>query len=109
MVFEAATLWVASMLHLLAAADASSRSVAAGVAEALICVALLGGAFALSRQSWRGVRVALATVGFAIFGFIVGLTFTVRGGSPGDLAYHAVMLPLLVATAVLLAREVRSA
>ena len=43
---------------------------------------------------------ALGAVGFAIFGFIVGLTFTISGGSAVDLAYHAVMLPILVATAV---------
>ena len=41
---------------------------------------------------------------FAIFGFIVGLTFTIRGGDAIDLAYHATMLPVLTATAALLAR-----
>ncbi len=34
------------------------------------------------------------------FGFVVGLTFTISGGAAIDLAYHAVMLPILVATAV---------
>ena len=43
---------------------------------------------------------ALGAVGFAIFGFVVGLTFTISGGAAIDLAYHAVMLPILVATAV---------
>ncbi len=105
--FEAATLWVASMVHLLAVADPDSGSLAAGVAEAVICLVLIAGAVALSRRSRRGIRFALGTVGFAIFGFLVGLTATVRGGEPLNLAYHATMLPLLVATAVLLARKTR--
>ncbi|WP_369046774.1 hypothetical protein [Sinomonas sp. P10A9] len=35
-------------------------------------------------------------------GFIVGLTFTLLGGEPGDVAYHLIALPVLVATFVLL-------
>jgi hypothetical protein len=40
--------------------------------------------------------------------FIVGLTFTVQGGEPADLVYQVTMLPVLIATAVLLANELRS-
>ena len=61
---------------------------------------LLAGAAALFRDPVRGRTAALGAVGFAIFGFIVGLTFTISGGAAIDLAYHAVMLPILIATAV---------
>jgi hypothetical protein len=104
---ESATLAVFSTLHLSGALRiGSGKSYGAGVAEALICLALAGGAWALAvARSERGRRVALVAVGFAILGFVVGLTFTVRGGDAIDLIYHATMLPVLVATAVLLARR----
>ncbi len=75
-----------------------------GACEAIICLVLIAGVVALMRRSQRGARVALATVAFAIFGFLVGLSFTVRTGG-ADLVYHAAMLPVLVATAVMLARD----
>ncbi|MBV9803563.1 MAG: hypothetical protein JO130_10250 [Solirubrobacterales bacterium] len=115
--FEAFTLAVFATLHLSGAlrigSSASGRaSYGAGVAEALICVALAGGAWALvhspapaaARAAARR-RVARFALGFAITGFIVGLTFTVDSGDPIDLGYHLVMLPVLVATTVLLARR----
>jgi hypothetical protein len=34
--------------------------------------------------------------GLAIGGFVVGLNFTVRGGGAVDIAYHAVVPPLLL-------------
>lgn len=94
----AMSLAVFATLHLAGALRVGSSSGAgAGVPEALICVVLLGGSVSRSR------RVALSAVGFAIFGFLVGLTFTAGGGSPIDLAYHLVMLPVLIATVSLLA------
>jgi multisubunit Na+/H+ antiporter MnhF subunit len=104
---ESATLAVFATLHLTGTLriGASGRSYGAGIAEALICVALACGAFALARSPARGRRVALAALGFAIFGFLVGLSFTVGSGDTIDLAYHLVMLPVLVATAALLARR----
>ena len=97
---EALTLAVFATLHLSGALHIGSSgrpSYGAGVAEALICVALVGGAAAGSR------RAALAALGFAIFGFLVGLSFTVGSGDTIDLAYHLVMLPILMATAALVA------
>jgi hypothetical protein len=41
--------------------------------------------------------VGLAATGFAAFGFLVGLTITARAGHLPDIAYHAAVLPLLVA------------
>ncbi|HTX09343.1 MAG TPA: hypothetical protein VME22_12065 [Solirubrobacteraceae bacterium] len=104
---ESATLALFSALHLSGALRiGSGSSDGAGVAEALICLALAAGAFALARApAPRGRRVALCAVAFAILGFIIGLTFTVQGGDAIDLMYHATMLPVLVATAVLLARR----
>lgn len=103
MTAEAATLAAAATLHLTRALDSGSKPSdldPAGVAEAVICVVLLAGAAALFRDPVQGRPTALGAVGFAIFGFIVGLTFTISGGPAVDLAYHAVMLPILIATAV---------
>ncbi|MBV9050264.1 MAG: hypothetical protein JOY58_18495 [Solirubrobacterales bacterium] len=61
---------------------------------------LIVGAVALARDPERGRRIALATLVFAILGFIVGLNCTVQGGDPIDVAYHATMLPLLVVTLI---------
>jgi hypothetical protein len=76
----------------------------AGVAEAVICAALAAGAMALLRAPDKGRPLALAATGFAVAGFVVGLSFTVRGGDTPDLIYHAVMLPVLIMTVILLAR-----
>ena len=97
---QAATLAAFATLHLTGAlrVGASGRSYGAGIAEALICIALGCGALA------RGRRVPLLALGFAIFGFLVGLSFTLDSGDTIDLVYHLVMLPVLVVTAVLVAR-----
>jgi peptidoglycan/LPS O-acetylase OafA/YrhL len=101
---ESGTLAVFAVLHLSGVLRiGADRSYGAGVAEALICAALLAGAVALYRWPARGRRVALAALAFAIFGFFVGLSFTVGSGDAIDLAYHAVMLPVLMVTAALLA------
>jgi hypothetical protein len=94
--FVAATLVVASVLHLSGAVDGGSppfHADRAGIAEAVIAVVLAGGAFALLRGARR---VALGAVVFAVAGFGVGLSMTVRGGGAADIAYHAAVLPLLV-------------
>ena len=68
------TLAVFSTLHLtgvLRIRSSSRPSYGAGVAEALICIALLAGACALVHSPARGRRVALAAVAFAIVGFFV--------------------------------------
>jgi hypothetical protein len=108
--FEALSLAVASTLHLSRALGGGSKPFnprAAGIAEAAIGIVLAAGLVALLRDSGRGRRAALAATAFAIVGFVVGLTFTVQGGDPVDVAYHAVMLPVLVATAIGLLRRPR--
>jgi hypothetical protein len=102
MVFEAATLAVMAFGHLsgsFAGGSPPFQRVHAGIAESIIGVALVCGAVSLVSASRR---VALATIGFAIAGFIIGLNFTIRGGDAIDIAYHATVLPLLVVTLVAL-------
>jgi drug/metabolite transporter (DMT)-like permease len=105
--FEAVTLAVAAGMHLSGAIDGGSKpfdASDAGVAEAVICAALAAGATALLRAPGKGRPHALAATGFAVAGFAVGLSFTVRSGDAPDLIYHAIMLPVLIATVILLAR-----
>jgi hypothetical protein len=101
MAVEAASLAVVSALHL-SGADGTDAT-GAGVAEAVICVVLLGGVIAYRRAPW-GRTAAAAATGFAIVGFCYGLSLTVRGGDAGDVAYHATVLPLLILTLILIIR-----
>jgi hypothetical protein len=105
---EAASLAVVSALHLtgiLAGGTKPYEPADAGIAEALICLALTGGAIALTR-GWPNARgIASGTLAFAILGFLVGLAFTVRGGHAIDIAYHLTVLPLLLVTLLLLRRR----
>jgi peptidoglycan/LPS O-acetylase OafA/YrhL len=101
-----ATLAVVSTLHLSGAIHGGSKPydpTGAGIAEAVIGIVLAAGAAALLLAPDRGRRLALAATGFALLGFVLGLTFTIHGGTPFDIAYHATILPVLIATAVLLA------
>jgi CHASE2 domain-containing sensor protein len=77
----------------------------AGIAEAIIGVALLVGAAALWRQTGHHWGLAVGATSFAILGFVVGLTFTLRGGDPIDIAYHLTLLPVLLLTLVVLLRR----
>jgi hypothetical protein len=73
--FAAITLAVMSFLHLsgtLSGGPEPFNRTHAGIAEALICVALSSGGTMLSRESAHARGVALASVVFAILGFIVG-------------------------------------
>jgi hypothetical protein len=108
MTLEVASLAVISSLHLshvLAGGKKPFRPTAAGIAEAVIAVVLAFGLAALLRRATHTRAIAAATVLFAIAGFVVGLIFTLRGGDAIDIAYHATVLPLLLATLVLLLRR----
>jgi hypothetical protein len=105
---EAATLATMSILHLsgiLAGGTRPFRPTDAGIAEAVICGVLLGGAAALARDPLRGRLIALAALAFAILGVIAGLSFTVRGGNAIDIAYHATLLPVLLITLLAVAKR----
>src|SRR5205807_9445750 len=101
-----ATLAVMSTLHLTGGLSGGSKPFSAphaGVAEAIIGAVLLAGAAAVYRDRPEARTVALAAIWFAIAGFVLGLTFTIRGGGGIDIAYHVVMLPMLLFTAARLA------
>jgi hypothetical protein len=109
MVVEAATLAVASALHLSGSVQGRSapfNAGHAGVAEAIIGGVLAAGAVVMFRPPAPGrARAAgLATTGFAIAGFLVGLNFTARGGHLPDIAYHITMLPVLIGSLIVLVR-----
>ena len=112
MAFEVATLAVAATVHLAGYTPAGSKppfdASHAGVAEAIIGVALVYGAIQVLRSSRRAWAAAVATTSFAILGFLVGLTITAQGGDVPDVAYHVIMLPILVASLVILARSGRT-
>ena len=105
--FVAATLAVVSPLHLTGVIGGGSEPFNpsdAGIAEAVICVVLAAAAVAAFRNPGGARRVAVGAVIFAIIGFLVGLSITVRGGDAFDVTYHSVLLPVLVVTLVLLLR-----
>lgn len=105
---EAASLAVASALHLSGLVHGHGHGFSptgAGIPEAVIGVVLLWGAVSLARRGPAGRPTALGATVFAIAGFIVGLTFTTRGGDLPDIAYHATVLPLLLVTLVLILRS----
>jgi NAD(P)-dependent dehydrogenase (short-subunit alcohol dehydrogenase family) len=95
MAFAAGTLAVASALHLSGSVHGSEPFDAqhAGIAEAIIGTVLASGAIVMFRAPGRARTVGLATIGFAIVGFLVGLNFTARGGHLPDVAYHVILLP----------------
>jgi hypothetical protein len=108
MLFEAATLAVASALHL--SGNVQGRSLPfnadhAGIAEAIIGVVLAAGAVVMLRSPARARAVGLGATGFAIAGFLLGLNLTARGGHIPDVAYHVVMLPVLIGGLVALLRS----
>jgi hypothetical protein len=107
MAFEAVTLAVASLLHLSGNVQGRSRpfnAEHAGVAEAIIGTVLAGGAAEMIRAPARARSIGLATTDFATIGFLIGLSFTVRGGHLPDVAYHVVILPFLIGSMIALLR-----
>jgi hypothetical protein len=103
--FVAATLAVMSFLHLSGLLDDGSDPFDpnhAGIAEAVIALVLFWGAGALLGGAPRSRGLGIAATGFAILGFIVGLTFTIQGGATIDIAYHLAVLPLLLFAAATL-------
>jgi hypothetical protein len=104
----AATLAAMSLLHpsgILGGGAKPFDPSAAGIAEAVIGLALAYGAAALLRKGSRARPVALAATGFAIVGFLVGLRFTLAGGSAIDITYHLGALPILLLTLTGLVRS----
>ncbi|HWG72441.1 MAG TPA: hypothetical protein VG184_00125, partial [Acidimicrobiales bacterium] len=77
MAFEAVSLAVAATLHLSGQVHGRGKPFDAdhaGIAEAIICIVLASGAFAMLRSATHARAIGLATTGFAIVGFCVGLS-----------------------------------
>jgi hypothetical protein len=107
MALEAASLAVAATLHLSGHAHGRGKSFnpdGAGIAEAIIGAVLLVGALAMIRAPVRARSIGIVLNGFAAAGFLFGLSFTARGGDAPDIAYHLVVLPLLIGSVIALAR-----
>lgn len=105
--FEVATLAVVSPLHLAGVTGKGGPPFdpsAAGIAEAVIAVVLAAAAIVAWRMPAQARPVTAGAVCFAILGFGVGLSMTARGGSAFDVAYHSVLLPVLIVTLILLLR-----
>jgi peptidoglycan/LPS O-acetylase OafA/YrhL len=108
MALVAASLVVGSFIHLAGLTPAGTKppfnASHAGIAEAVIAVVLGYGAFTVLASARQARLIAPATTGFAIVGFLVGMTMTAQGGDTADVVYHVVTLPVLVATLILLLR-----
>jgi hypothetical protein len=107
MLLEAASLAVASALHL--SGHVHGRSAPfdadhAGVAEAIIGIVLVAAAVVMLRALRQARTVGITATGFAIVGFLVGLSMTASGGHLPDIAYHLTVLPLLAGGLFLLIR-----
>jgi hypothetical protein len=112
MVFEAASLGVASALHLSGLVHGRSASFdpdSAGIAEAVIGAVLAVAAIGMFRTPARARAVGIAATSFALVGFLVGISETARGGDVPDIVYHATVIPLLIGGLVLLIRSARPA
>jgi hypothetical protein len=104
----ATSLATMSILHLSGTLDPDAspgKLNDAGVIEAVICVVLIAGAVALVSDARCGTGIALASLAFAMVGFLVGLAVTIRDGQAIDAAYHAIVLPLLALTATAVHRH----
>jgi hypothetical protein len=104
----AVALVVASGIHLFG--NVSGRSELfdakdAGIAEAIIAVVLAAGVVGMRRARHHARTIGLATVGFAVAGFFVGLSITARAGHLPDILFHVMILPLLIASFVALLRS----
>lgn len=106
MLVEAASLAVMATLHLTGTLDPGSHGAYqagyAGIAEAIIGVVLLAGALTVFRAPGRARPVAVWTTAFAVLGFALGISITIRGGQAIDIGYHATVLPILLISLVLL-------
>jgi hypothetical protein len=107
MVLVALSLAIVSALHL--AGHVHGRrppfnATHAGLAESVIAVVLFGAVLYMLREPTHAKTAGIASLSFAILGFLVGLRFTTLGGDRPDIAYHLVLLPVLLACLIVLVR-----
>jgi hypothetical protein len=107
MILVAATLAVASGLHLSGAVKGRSApfdSAHAGIAEAVIGAVLVAAALEMLRRPSSARLIGITATAFAITGFVIGLRFTTAGGHQPDIAYHLTLLPVLISGLLILVR-----
>jgi peptidoglycan/LPS O-acetylase OafA/YrhL len=107
MVAEAVTLAAASGMHLSGHVTGRGEPFDAdhaGIAEAIIGTVLVAGAIVMIRLPRRARVAGIAATGFATAGFLWGLSITAQGGHWPDIAYHLALLPILIASLVVLIR-----
>jgi cytochrome bd-type quinol oxidase subunit 2 len=107
MIVIAASLVVASVVHLTGHVEGRADlydADDAGIAEAVIAVVLAAGAAVMLRVPSRARQAGLVATGFALAGFLVGISITARAGHWPDIAYHLAVLPLLVGGLITLYR-----
>jgi hypothetical protein len=108
MISLALSLAMASGLHLSGVAKGRSHPfnpTHAGIAEAVIGAVLFVAAIAMLRRTNSARVIGIAAASFAIAGFLVGLRFTTLGGHWPDIAYHLTVLPILLASVLVLGRS----
>jgi hypothetical protein len=108
--FVAVSLFVASALHLFGNVHGNNTfdPGAAGIAEGIIGIVLASAAALMVQEPERARRVGMGAVGFAIAGFGVGLSRTVPSGHASEIAFHVIVLPILIGTFISLARSGRT-
>jgi hypothetical protein len=116
MLAEAATLGVASYLHLDGRIPLGFTTITgehfgrASVPEAIIGAVLAAGAVVVAVAPGRARTAALGATGFAVLGVLAGLGFVLTSSRPHiavDLAYHLTILLVLLAGLVVLVRTGR--
>ncbi|MGH9115370.1 MAG: hypothetical protein ACRDWW_06015 [Acidimicrobiales bacterium] len=108
MLAEAASLAVSSDLHIsgvVTGRGAPFNGTHAGIAEAIIAAVLVAGAIFMLKFPRQGRRIGIALNAAAVVGFLNGLSMTARGGHVPDIVYHLTVLPLLIASVIVLARS----
>jgi len=107
MLFEAATFVVAALIHFGVLAHGFEHQ-RAGIAESVIAAVLLTG-FIWSVASRRSSRlIGLIAQGFALLGTLVGVFTIAIGVGPRtvpDVAYHAIIVIVLLSGLVVAARS----
>jgi hypothetical protein len=98
----AVTLGLASAIHSGVPLVVQDPDSAAAIPEAILGFVLAVGAASVWLRIGRAWGVALATTLFGLAGVGFGFSVTLGSGRTGDIVYHASLLAVLVAAALLL-------
>jgi hypothetical protein len=98
----AVTLGLASAIHFGVPLIVRDPFAGAAIPEAILAVVLAVGAASVWSRIGAAWGVAIATTLFGLAGVGFGFSLTVGTGRTGDIAYHASLLAVLMAAALLL-------